>query len=147
MGRWPADWAPSISTGTPRACASSMMRRTGLIVPSELDRWTIETIFGRPFSSFSYSSRSNSPSSFMGTTRSTAPVASQAICQGTMLEWCSIAERMISSPGRRLVRPQDWATRLMASVAPRTKTISRGSAAFRNRRTLSRAASYSRVAC
>ena len=52
----------------------------------------------RGLSSFSYSSMMSSPRSFMGMTRSLAPFSSQSICQGTMLEWCSIAEMMISSP-------------------------------------------------
>ena len=45
----------------------------------------------------------------------------------------------------RNVAPQQWATRLIASVAPRTKTISLSSAALRNRRTVSRACSYRSV--
>ena len=39
-------------------------------------------------------------------TRSFAPFSSQSICQGTMLEWCSMAEMMISSPALTCVRPQ-----------------------------------------
>ena len=42
-------------------------------------------------------------------------------CQGTMLAWCSRCEITISSPSPRCCRPQVAATRLMASVAPRTK--------------------------
>ena len=49
-----------------------------------------------------------------------------------MLEWCSMAERMISSPGLRVDRPQVAATRLMPSVVPRVKMISRASAALMN---------------
>ena len=58
-----------------------------------------------------------------------------------MFAWCSSQVMTISSPAWMLRRPQLWATRLMASVAPRTKMISRGDGAFTNRRTLSRAAS------
>ena len=47
----------------------------------------------------------------------------------------------ISSPGPMTLRPKLAAARLIASVAERVKTISSLEAAFRNRRTLSRAAS------
>ncbi len=47
----------------------------------------------------------------------------------------------ISSPGPIFLRPKLDATRLIDSVAERVKTISSVEAAFRNRRTLSRAAS------
>ena len=57
-----------------------------------------------------------------------------------------MAETTISSPGPSTRRAYDWATRLMASVVPRTKTISRASRALMNRRTVSRAASYALVA-
>ncbi len=67
----------------------------------------------------------------MGTTLSLAPVASQSICQGTMLEWCSIPVMRISSPGSIRGRTKLEATRLTASVVPRVKTISRLSAAPR----------------
>ena len=43
------------------------------------------------------SSSSNSPSSFMGMTAKLRAGCSQAICQGTMLLWCSIAETRTSS--------------------------------------------------
>ena len=36
--------------------------------------------------------------SLIGTTRSRAPFSSQSICQGTMLEWCSIQVMRTSSP-------------------------------------------------
>ena len=52
----------------------------------------------------------------------------------------------ISSPGPMLRRPKLCATRLMPSVELRVKTISRLAAAFRNRCTLARAASYAAVA-
>ena len=41
-----------------------------------------------------------------------------------MFEWCSIAEITISSPRPTRERPNVAATRLIASVVPRTKTIS-----------------------
>ena len=43
--------------------------------------------------------------------------------------------------------PKQEATRLMLSVVPRVKTISDALRAFRKRRTVSRAASCSSVAC
>ena len=57
----------------------------------------------------------------------TPPVCSQSSCQGTMFEWCSSAEIRISSPAFTRWRPKVCATRLIASVVPRTKTISRAS--------------------
>ena len=41
-----------------------------------------------------------------------------------MLAWCSSQVMTISSPAPMYWRPQLWATRLMPSVVPRTKTIS-----------------------
>jgi hypothetical protein len=58
-----------------------------------------------------------------------------------MFEWCSIAEMTTSSPRPTCDRPCVAATRLTASVVPRTKTISCGRRAFRNRATVARAAS------
>jgi hypothetical protein len=72
-----------------------------------------------------------SPSSLMGTQRRRAPFSSHSICQGTMFEWCSRPETSTSSPSRTRDRPKVEATRLMASVVPRVKMISRVEAAFR----------------
>ena len=55
-------------------------------------------------------------------------------------------ERMISSPSSIARRPKLSATRLMASVAERVKTISSVDSALRKPRTLSRAASKASVA-
>ena len=52
-----------------------------------------------------------------------------------MLEWCSITLSTISSPGPMRLRPKLAATRLIASVAERVKTISSVDAALRKRRT------------
>ena len=41
-----------------------------------------------------------------------------------MLLWCSIMETSTSSPLPRLFKPQEYATKLMASVVPRTKMTS-----------------------
>ena len=43
-----------------------------------------------------------------------------------MFEWCSSAVMTTSSPSPTRCRPKVWATRLIASVVPRTNTISRG---------------------
>ncbi len=121
------------------------MRSTGVMVPSTFDIWVIDTSFVRPPRIAANSSIRNSPSSLTGATRSTTPNSSRRNCQGMMLEWCSISEMTISSPGFRNFRPQDAATRLIASVALRVNTISRPRAAFRKARTVSRAASMRSV--
>jgi hypothetical protein len=82
----------------------------------------------------------------IGTTLITMPFSARSICHGTMLAWCSICDRTISSPSRRLVRPHDAATKLIASVALRVKTISRSSRALMKRCTVRRASSKRRVA-
>ena len=81
------------------------------------------------------------PASSTGATRSFAPFSAASCCQGTMLAWCSSQVMTISSPSPMLRRPQLCATRLMPSVAPRTKTMSLTELALRKRRTFSRAAS------
>ena len=55
-----------------------------------------------------------------------APFSSQTICHGTMFEWCSIVgeDHLVARADVRGRRKLE-ATRLIASVAPRTKTISR----------------------
>jgi hypothetical protein len=90
--------------------------------------------------------RSSSPSSVMGTARSMAPRSRHSICHGTRFEWCSMVVTSTSSPGARRGRAKLQATRFNASVAPRTKTISRGSRAFTNRAAVARARSYAAVA-
>jgi hypothetical protein len=122
------------------------MRFTGSTVPSAFERCAIETILVRGVSSRSNASRSTAPESRIGATASRAPLSSQSICHGTMFEWCSSAVIRISSPARTFVRPHVCATRFTASVVPRTKTISCGSAALRRARAFSREASYASVA-
>ena len=123
-----------------------MIFRTGTIVPSAFETWVTETSFVRGESSASNSSRISSPRSLIGATLSTRPSSSRSICHGTMLEWCSMWVMRTSSPAFSPGRTKLWATRLMDSVAPRVKMISRASAAFRKRWTLTRAVSYARVA-
>ncbi len=63
-----------------------------------------------------------------------------------MLEWCSIADTNIRSPGFKLARPQEAATKLILSVVPRVQIICFASGAFKNLATLVRAASNFTVA-
>ena len=84
---------------------------------------------------------SSRPSPVTGTQSISAPPASASSCQGTMFEWCSISVSTIRSPAPMLAAPQERAARLIASVALRTKTISRRSAAPRWSATVARAPS------
>ena len=113
---WGTAWAPSTSTGTPRAWARRAISLTGLTVPSAFDTWVTATMRVRGPMSRSKSARCTSPRSSTGTTTSFAPFSAARICQGTMLEWCSIPVTRISSPGPTLARPQAWATRFTPSV-------------------------------
>ena len=63
-----------------------------------------------------------------------------------MFEWCSISLQTITSPGPQFAPPYEYATRLRASVALRTKMHSRRLRAFTKRATASRAPSYASVA-
>ncbi len=137
-GRCGADWAPSTSVTMPRSRACETIHRTGLMVPSALDRCATASRRVRSVSRRSNAFRSSSPVSVIGTARTVAPVWAATSCQGTMFEWCSIPVIRISSPALRVLRPQLWATRLIPSVVPRVKTISRGDAALRNRATRAR---------
>ena len=108
-----------------RRAPSARSRRPGAIVPSAFDTWIIATMRVRSVRRRSNSSIRRSPRSSIGTTRSVAPVCSQTSCHGTMFEWCSIQEMSTSSPGFRSCVPSDCATRLMPSVQPRVRMISR----------------------
>jgi len=115
-------------------------------VPSAFETCASATSFVRGESRAANASKSTSPVRVIGATLSVAPVCSHSICHGTMLAWCSSHDTRISSPGPNLGRPYDCATRLMASVVPRTKTISRVERALMKRRTFSRAPSNKSVA-
>ena len=119
----------------------AMISRTGLTVPSALDTWATATTRVRSFTRSGNASMSSSPLSWIGATRSRAPVCRATSCHGTMFEWCSMVVMTISSPGASRGRAQLCATRFSPSVAPRTKTISRRSAALRNALIVSRAPS------
>ena len=97
------------------------------------------TIFVRSVRSARKSSSSTSPASFTGATRRIARFSAQSICHGTMFEWCSIAVITTSSSAFRFARPHVCATRLIASVVPRVKTISFSSRAWMNFFTVVRA--------
>ena len=85
----------------------------GVTVPSTFDMWVIATILVRGVNSFSYSSTRKLPASSTGAHLITAPRRSRRKCQGTMFEWCSMIERMISSPSPiRPAQPIELATRL-----------------------------------
>ena len=114
---------------------------TGLIVPRAFETWETARSFVRFVRRRGSSSSLSSPLSVIGTTRREAPLRSQRSCHGTMFEWCSSPVRRISSPSRTKACPKLVATRLIASVVPRTKTISFVSAAPTKRRTSSRAPS------
>ena len=144
---WGALWAPSTITGTLWAWAMLTICSTGLTVPSTLLTWQMLTMRVRGVKRRSYSSRSSSPRSLMGITLTTMPRLRAWSCQGTMLEWCSMTETMTSSPSVMQASAKDDATRLRPSVVPRVKTISEVERALMKRRTVSRAASWSSVAC
>ena len=61
-----------------------------------------------------------------GMKRSSMPRSAARMCHGTRFEWCSISVSTIASPAFRFARAHAYATRLMASVLLRVKTISRG---------------------
>ena len=62
-----------------------------------------------------------------------------------MFEWCSISVMSTRSPGPTLVRPHEYATRLIASVTFFVKTTSSNSA-FSRAATVRRASSKAAVA-
>jgi hypothetical protein len=119
--------------------------------------WTIETSFVRSVTSVSRVDSSSRPWSVTPNQRSVAPVRSHSSCHGTMLEWCSISEMTISSPGPSRKRgslpppPSEafenpYATRLIASVEFLVKTTSSAARAPMNAATFARAPSYACVA-
>jgi hypothetical protein len=71
----------------------------GVTVPSAFDIWVIATSFVRGVRP-SRNPRWKRAESSTGTQTSFAPCRSRMKCHGTMLEWCSMIESTISSPGR-----------------------------------------------
>ena len=76
----------------------------------------------------------------------TAPVLAATSCQGTIFEWCSATDKITSSPGCSVLNPHVFATKLIASVAPRVNTISSGVDALIKLANFCRASSYADVA-
>ena len=142
----PVACAPSTTVVASTSFAMLHISATGLIEPIALDTCAIETIEVSGVSNALYLSRSIEPSSSTGATFSTAPVCSHRICQGTMFEWCSISVMRISSPAPMFGLAKPCATKLIASVAPRTKTTSSGRAAPKYVAMRARAFSYACVA-
>ena len=144
---WGMDCAPSTSTGTPCPWAKAIISLTGLTVPSTLETCATLTILVRSENNCLYSSNKSSPLSFIGITLMVIPRLAASSCQGTMLLWCSITERITSSPSCINSSPKLETSRLILSVVPRVKTISFVLRALMKRLTVSREASCSSVAC
>ena len=145
-GRWGKLWQASTSSRAPAAWAKGAIASIGLMQPRVLLTCTKLTNLVRPLIWLRRSSRSSSPVSVRPAWRNTQPVRAASNCQGTRLLWCSITVSKISSPGLRLASPQLRATRLMASLALRVNTISRGLAAPMKAAALPLAASKPSVA-
>jgi hypothetical protein len=143
-------------TSAPTSLARAVIAEVGLMVPSTFEYSVYATSLVRSLTSSSRRSRSSRPASVTPNQRSFAPVRSQSSCHGTMLEWCSISEMTISSPGPSLKRgsppaeaeafEKAYAIRLIASVAFLVNTTSSGVRAPMNAATLARAPSYASVA-
>ena len=135
------DCAPSSNTLAPARCAICIISAAGVTVPNALDTCVNETNLTREVSSFWYSASKICPLSSTGATLRIAPVSWQSCCQGTILAWCSRCEITISSPAPMCFLPHVLATKLIASVVPRTNTTWSTDGALIKRRTVSRAPS------
>ena len=139
--------AASTTMIAPCSCAQVASASTGLIVPSVFETRLFATTLTLPSRAIPSSASSwSSPWSSIGICRKPAPVRCAMNCHGTKLEWCSSSVITTRSPGPRLSRPQAYATRLIASVALRVKTISFSDGALRNDATVRRAPSNPSVA-
>ncbi len=123
MARCEIDCAASSKTGMPRACAIETTSATGAMQPVTLETCANATSFVRGVRSNGSVSQRGTPSSSMGMSTGRAPTR-----HGSQLAWCSLAGKTTSSS---CPRQRPWASRLMASVVPRTKTISSGEAPTR----------------
>jgi hypothetical protein len=147
IGRCGTDCEQSSITSAPTSCARATIRETLLIVPRMFDMCTIETSFVRSLTRSCRPDSSSLPSSVTPNQRSVAPVRWHNNCHGTRLEWCSISETTISSPGPRDRNSADvYASRLIASDEFFVNTTSSGDDAPMNAATLARAPSYAVVA-
>src|SRR3954452_3368110 len=146
IGRCGTDCEQLSMTSAPTSCARATMRETLLIVPRMFDMCTTDTSLVRSFTRSCRFDSSSRPSSVTPNQRSVAPVRSQSSCHGTRLEWCSISDTTISSPGPSDRNgPDVYATRLIASDEFLVKTTSSGDDAPMNEATFARAPSYAEV--
>ncbi len=118
-GKWGTLWQASTKNFAPYLWAILAISCTGLIQPKALEICTTETNFVFSEMSCLNCSKSKVSSGVSSTNFRTAPVFWATNCQGTILLWCSITERIISSPGCKLFIPQLYATKLIASLALR----------------------------
>ena len=93
------------------------------------------TSFGLSRRSTSKTSRRRIPSSVIGMNSRSPSFSWTRSCHGTRLAWCSISVRTMASPRSMFLRPHEYETRLIASVALRVKMISWLSGALMNRAT------------
>ena len=93
------------------------------MVPREFETCDIATIFVFLVIKVLKTDKFNSPSLLMGTTFKLAPLCSQHNCQGTIFEWCSSSEIIISSFLLNCLL-YEFATMLIESVVPLVKIIS-----------------------
>ena len=118
------DCAPSTQTAAPRSCAKRIISSMGLIVPNTLLTCAIDTNFVFSLSNSLNATISSDKSSHNGITFSTAPLRSHSICHGTIFEWCSNCDTIISSPCSTIASPKLRANILRLSVVPLVKIIS-----------------------
>ena len=116
------------------------------MVPNALETCETATIFVRLLISFWKAAISISSFSFNGIILSLAPLSLHTNCHGTMFEWCSSEEIMISSPALIKLFAKPEATIFNESVAPLVKIISFFFSALINWRTVSLASSNDCVA-
>ena len=139
-------WAPSTSTGIPCAWARSMTSFIGFTIPSTLEICSTAIILTLLPNSPLKASISHMPFSSTGITLIEAPAAWQAICQGTIFEWCESPDIIISSPSPRNFLQKLLATRFTDAVVPLVKMMFSLAGAFMNSLTFSLAPSYKAVA-
>ncbi|TPW21883.1 MAG: hypothetical protein FD126_247 [Elusimicrobia bacterium] len=140
---WGTHCAPSTKAKAPLSWATLTSSATGESEPSAFDmalkakRRVLGVMVRRA------TSAEMRPSASTGTWRSRTPLSRAKSCQGTRFEWCSSSVTRTSSPGRICLRAQPWATRLMASVVLRVKTMHSGFSALMKRAALARDSSTS----
>ena len=124
---WGTAWAPSISVKISPGASLHIwiILWASVIVPRTFDIRLKVTSFTLPVARYPLrSSKINWPSSSTPMYFSLAPFSCASSCHGTMLLWCSYSVVTMMSSFWMWGRPQEYATRFIASVVPRTKTIS-----------------------